>query len=72
MESEFKNGKWEYTFNSGLILISDPKTSSGTVKIPAKKEVGSFSFPIKYSGDVFHHLKNGGNVLNLPKHCKYW
>jgi len=61
-----------YTFATGIVLTSYCVGGAGSVEYPATDTVGSISFPVRHTGEVFHALRNGSNVTTLPQHCKAW
>ena len=65
---QFENGQYKYTFENGIELTNHHIT------FPAKDDVGSFGFPIKFHGDVFHALRMGkiSCAADIPTHCKNW
>jgi len=56
-----------YTFENGVVLEIGYDTAH--VEYPPKDDVGSFGFPVRFPGDVFHALRKGEPI---PKHCKAW
>ena len=58
-----------FLFENGVTLNAAAADSTGSVTYPAKEDVGSFTFPIRHSGDCFHALKQG---LPIPAQCKAW
>ena len=69
MKSDHKvvNSKGVFTFANGVELTDH------CVSIPAIGEIGSFDFPIRHSGDVFHAFTIlGASVANIPASCKAW
>ena len=58
-----------YTFPNGVTLTTLPQNGSGRVTYPATDKIGSFGFPVRFSGDCFHALKQG---LPIPDKCKAW
>lgn len=64
----YKNEKAEFTFPSGILL------TDSHIVFPAREDIGTFSFPIRFSGDVFHGLlfDRIKSASDIPKHCRAW
>jgi hypothetical protein len=58
-----------YTFPSGITLTAYSRKGGGFITYPKNGDVGTFTFPIRFSGDCFHALRLG---LPLPDRCKAW
>ena len=58
-----------YVFENGVTLETNSLDGGGTVTYPPTSETGPFSFPIRYSGDVFYALRQG---LPIPAQCAAW
>jgi hypothetical protein len=61
-----------YTFATGIKLTSQCVGGIGSVEYPAVDDLGSISYPVRHTGEVFHALRNGANVATLPQRCKAW
>lgn len=64
---EIKGAGTLYTYESGLTLQTKADDGTGTLTLPECGDVGSISFPIRHSGDVFHALRMGEPI---PEKCK--
>ncbi len=66
--NKIKNDKNIYTFENGVVL-TNYIDGGGHVEYPPKDGVGSFGFPVRFAGDVFHALRKDEAI---PTHCKAW
>ena len=71
-ETDAKRNCVTYTFQTGILLTCYCVGGGGYVEYPAVDDLGSISFPVRHTGEVFHALRNGSNVATLPQHCKAW